>query len=128
MAHDTTGIIDFKKDTDTWSVLEKLLREGAQKMLIQAIENEVDEFINKHSLKLDTNGHRIVVRISYSPEREIVTGLGPFAVKAPRIDDRKLNTETEERFSSIIRKYSVNPSIHINQHETVYQEDIERYP
>jgi len=102
MAHDTTGIIDFEKDTDTWSVLEKLLREGAQKMLIQAIENEVDEFINKHSLKLDANGHRIVVRNGHSPEREIVTGLGPFSVKAPRIDDRKLNTETEKRFSSII--------------------------
>jgi transposase-like protein len=99
---DSTTEIDFKKDTDSWSVLETVLREGAQRMLIQAIENEVDEFIEKHSIRVDENGRRIVVRNGYSPEREIVTGLGPFSVKAPRVDDRKLDHEGEQRFSSAI--------------------------
>ena len=102
MAHDTIGIIDFEKDTDTWSVLEKLLREGAQKMLQQAIENETAEYIAKHVMKTDEYGHRLVVRNGYNPEREIVTGLGPFSVKAPRVDDRKLDTKVDGRFSSLI--------------------------
>ena len=42
---DSTTKNRFEKDTDTWSVLEKILRDGAQRMLIQAIENEIDEFI-----------------------------------------------------------------------------------
>lgn len=82
---DSTTKNRFEKDTDTWSVIEKVLREGAQRMLIQAIENEVDEFIEKHSQKIDDTGRRIVVRNGHSPEREIVTGLGPFTVKAPRV-------------------------------------------
>jgi len=99
---DSTTKNRFEKDTDTWSVIEKVLREGAQRMLIQAIENEVDEFIEKHSQKIDDTGRRIVVRNGHSPEREIVTGLGPFTVKAPRVDDRKLDPETDDRFSSAI--------------------------
>jgi len=99
---DSTTKNRFEKDTDTWSVLEKILRDGAQRMLIQAIENEIDEFIEKHSQKVDENGRRLVVRNGYSPEREIVTGLGPFTVKTPRVDDRKLDPERDERFSSAI--------------------------
>lgn len=98
----STTDIDFTKDTDTWSVLEKVLREGAQRILIQAIENEVEEFIKTHASRVDEKGHRIVVRNGYSPEREIITGLGPFTVKAPRVDDRKLEQEGEERFTSTI--------------------------
>jgi transposase-like protein len=98
----TTTIDQFEKDTDTWSVLEKILREGAQRMLQQAVENEVEEFISKHSMKTDENGRRIVVRNGYNPKREIVTGLGPCPVKAPRVDDRKLDPETDDRFSSSI--------------------------
>jgi transposase-like protein len=92
----------FEKEAETWSVLENILRDGAQKMLIQAIENEVDEFIEKHSLKVDKNGRRMIVRNGYLPEREIVTGLSPFSVKGPRVDDRKLDSEGEQRFSSAI--------------------------
>ncbi|MBN2363227.1 IS256 family transposase [candidate division WOR-3 bacterium] len=99
---DYTTKIQQDKDTYSWSVLEKVLREGAQRMLIQAIENEIDEFIEKHSKRVDEKGRRIVVRNGYYPERKIITGLGPFNVKAPRVDDRKLDQGTEERFTSAI--------------------------
>ena len=99
---DSIAETQFDKDTDTWSVIEKKLREGAQKMLSHAIEYEVDEYIKKYSTRVDENGHRLVVRNGYSPERTIVTGLGPFTVKAPRVDDRKLDSKTDGRFSSAI--------------------------
>jgi len=81
------------------------LRDGAKKMLQQALENEVAEFLEKHSNSRDENGLKTVVRNGYTPPGDIVTGIGKFEVKAPRIDDRKL-AKTEERFSSaILPKY-----------------------
>ena len=89
MSHSTTEI-SFKKDPETWSLMEKILRDGARKMLQQALENEVAEYLEKHSHVEDELGHKIVVRNGYNPERTIVTGIGQFEVKAPRVDDRKL--------------------------------------
>ena len=104
MSHDTTEI-SFKKDPEMWSLMEKILRDGARKMLQQALENEVAEYLDKHSQVKDEFGHKIVVRNGYNPERTIVTGIGQFEVKAPRVDDRKL-PENEERFTSaILPKY-----------------------
>ncbi len=102
---DTTTQINFKKDDETYSILENTLREGALKMLQQALEIEIQQFLDKHSSKVDENGHREIVRNGYHPARDIVTGIGQFSVKAPRVDDRKLPT-TEERFTSkILPKY-----------------------
>ena len=39
----------FIKEENSWSVLEQVARQGAQKMLQLALENEVEEFIQKHS-------------------------------------------------------------------------------
>lgn len=103
--NDSTTEIDFKKDLDTWSLLERTLREGAQKMLQQALENEINEFLLKHSSKVDNNGHKQVVRNGYHPERDIVTGLGQFPVKAPRVDDRKLGNQDDRFTSAILPRY-----------------------
>ena len=88
---------------ETWSVLEALAREGARKLLQQALENEVAEYIEAHVAKRDENGRRLAVRNGTLPERSILTGLGPMAIRQPRVDDRKLkNQEGAERFSSMI--------------------------
>lgn len=67
-------------------------------MLKLAMEDEVEEYIQKHSEKVDMEGKKIVVKNGYMPERNIVTGMGPLAIKQPRIDDRAL----DERFTSNI--------------------------
>ena len=79
MAHCTTEN-HFEKDTDTWSVLEETLREGARRMLQQALENEIEEYLGKHACLTDENGRRLVVKNGYHPARDIVTGLGPITV------------------------------------------------
>ena len=84
------------------SVLEEIARRGARQMLAQALEAEVAEFLDKHADKRDGNGHRMVVRNGHKPERELITGIGRVAVKQPRVDDRGLSDEGEERFSSAI--------------------------
>jgi transposase-like protein len=101
MAHCTTEN-HFEKDTDTWSVLEETLREGARRMLQQALENEIEEYLGKHACLTDENGRRLVVKNGYHPARDIVTGLGPITVKAPRADNRKLDPERKSPFTSAI--------------------------
>jgi hypothetical protein len=52
----------FIKEESSWSVLEQVARQGAQKMLQLALENEVEEFIAKHSNLTDKNGKKVVTK------------------------------------------------------------------
>ena len=78
--------------------LEEIAREGARKMLHQAIESEVEGFIKQWKNSKDENGHMIVKRNGYLPEREIQTGVGPIKVRKPRV-------KGEEFTSEILPKY-----------------------
>ena len=65
--------------------LEEILREGARKLLLQAIENEVQELIDSYKDQKDETGKRIIKRNGYLPSREIQTGLGNLAIEQPRV-------------------------------------------
>ena len=78
--------------------LTELLREGARRMLMEAVEAEVQEFLSRHATLKDGKNRQRVVRNGYLPERTIQTGLGNVPVKAPRVRDRA----GEVRFSSQI--------------------------
>jgi len=103
-----TQEIKFIKDRDSgWSPLEEIAREGAKKMLQLALENEVDEFVQKQSILRDENGKKIVSKNGYMPQRDIVTGMGPLTLRQPRIDDRNLKdySNTSRFTSNILPKY-----------------------
>lgn len=68
--------------------LTELLRDGARKMLVAAIEAEIQEFLMQHQGLRDEQGHARIVRNGYLPERSIQTGLGGIEVKVPRARDR----------------------------------------
>ncbi|HVI72911.1 MAG TPA: IS256 family transposase [Pyrinomonadaceae bacterium] len=78
--------------------LTAVLRQGAQELLLQAIETEVSEFLVSHRELKAADGKQRVVRNGYLPERTIQTGIGDVAVKAPRVRDRA----GEIKFSSSI--------------------------
>src|SRR5438876_11004352 len=82
-------------------VLTGILRDGAQRLLTQAIEAEVAEWIDLHRHVEDGNGHRQVVRNGHVPQRTILTGVGPVEVRQPRVLDRRAAKEAEP-FSSKI--------------------------
>jgi len=85
--------------TATAPVLDDLLREGARAMLQSAIEREVAEYVAAHADQRDpATGRRLVVRNGHLPSRKVLTGLGPIEVRQPRVDDRRLNPATGERF------------------------------
>ena len=103
MGHDTLKLEPGLAEQSFGDVLEEVLRQGARKMLQAAIENEVNEYLERYGDNRDGTGRRLVVRNGYLPEREIVTGIGPLRVRQPRVDDRKLRRYNgAEVFSSKI--------------------------
>jgi len=65
--------------------LTELLKEGARKLLAQAVESEVQDLLAKYQDCRTQSGHAGVVRNGYLPERELQTGLGPIRVKIPKV-------------------------------------------
>src|SRR3569832_1608307 len=86
-------------------LLTHVLRQGAQKMLAQAIESEVAGWIDAHSQVRDEQGRRQVVRNGYLPERKIGTGRGEIEVRQPRVHDRRPEGERETFSSKILPPY-----------------------
>ncbi|MDP7118832.1 MAG: IS256 family transposase [Arenicellales bacterium] len=68
--------------------LTDLLREGAKRLIAEAVEAEVSATLSEFADYKDDAGHRHVVRNGYLPEREIMTGLGPVSVQVPKVRDR----------------------------------------
>ena len=69
--------------------LTEILRQGARALLAQAVEAEVADFLAKHGDLRTEDGRQRVVRHGHLPEREVMTGIGPVAVRQPRVRDRE---------------------------------------
>ena len=102
MDQGTTDGIRFPAPSTT-DVLTDVLREGAQRLLAQAVEAEVGAYVDAHAEQFDADGHRLVVRNGHKPERQIQTGIGPVTVRQPRVDDRRVDEQGRRlRFTSSI--------------------------
>ena len=77
--------------------LTDVLRDGARALLAQAVEAEVADFLGTHAELKTADGHRRVVRHGHLPEREVMTGIGPVAVRQPRVRDREAGAADPER-------------------------------
>ncbi len=85
------------------SPLDEVLRQGAREMLIRAVEAEVAAYVDAHQHEVDEHGRRLVVRNGQGRERTIVSGVGPLQIRAPRVDDRRVNEQGQRfRFTSQI--------------------------
>src|SRR5438874_6459242 len=84
--------------------LDGIVREGARRMLIAALEAEVDGYVVAFADERDESGRRLVVRNGHAEARTIVTAAGGIEIKAPRVDDKRVDPETGERlgFKSVI--------------------------
>ncbi len=67
-------------------ILTKLLREGAQKMLAQAVESEVSEYLKS----VNSDGIQ-VIRNGKAPARKIMSGLGPIEVQRQKLRSKPGN-------------------------------------
>lgn len=86
-------------------VLSDILREGAQRLLSQAIEAEVAAWIEQRADLVNQRGHRQVVRNGHLPARTIMTQVGEMTVKQPRVRDRRSAGEAEKFTSAILPPY-----------------------
>ena len=65
-----------------------LLKTGAQQLLQQAIEAELQQFMQHFEQRRLEDGRAAVVRNGHQPERELQTGIGPLTVKVPKVRSR----------------------------------------
>jgi transposase-like protein len=77
-------------------VLTEVLRDGAQRLLGQAVEAEVQVWLESHRHVVDEDGHRQVVGNGRRPARTIITGVGPVEVRQRRVHDRRIVGENDE--------------------------------
>lgn len=94
---------DSQQAPSSEDALTKVLQEGAQRLLAQALELEVEEYISRYAKLKDPQGHRLVVRNGHCAPREIQTGIGSVEVHRPRVNDRRVAKDgTRFRFTSKI--------------------------
>ena len=79
-----------------------VLQDGARRMLMQAIEVEVEAFLAAHAELVDEQGRRRLVRNGHAPERQIQTGIGPIEVRRPKVRDRGAGDAAPIRFASAV--------------------------
>jgi len=86
------------------SLIDEIVREGARRMLAEALQAEVDAYIAAHAADRDGNGRRLVVRNGSHEPREVLTSAGAVEVTVPRVNDKRTDPGTGERkrFSSAI--------------------------
>jgi len=82
--------------------LTEVLRDGARALLAHAVEAEVSAWLSGHADKRTDDGRQRLVRHGHLPEREIMTGIGPVAVRCPRVRDRGGEVPERMSFSSAI--------------------------
>ena len=80
---------ESRVETESRSVLDEALREGARRMLSAALEAEVADYVDGYRQAADGQGRRLVVRNGRLPCREIQTGIGPIPIRQPRVNDRR---------------------------------------
>src|SRR6266705_776021 len=86
------------------SLIDEIVREGARRMLAEALQAEVDAYIARFAEERDGNGRRLVVRNGCHQPREVLTSAGAVEVTAPRVNDKRTDPATGQRmrFSSAI--------------------------
>src|SRR5438477_1846867 len=95
---------DHQGAKDNSSLIDEIVREGARRMLAEALQAEVDAYIAAHAAERDGNGRRLVVRNGSHEPREVLTSAGAVDVTVPRVNDKRTDPDTGERkrFSSAI--------------------------
>ena len=86
-------------------VLTDLLRDGAPRLLAQAVEAKVAARIDDHAHLEDGDGRRRVVRNGRLPGRAIQSGIGPIEVEQPRIRNHRPADWREAVTSAILPPY-----------------------
>jgi putative transposase len=84
--------------TEITQSLDELAREGARRMIVAALEVEVEQYIEELRHLRDEHGHALAVRNGKAEPRTVSLGAGNIELQAPRVNDRR----PDHRFTSEI--------------------------
>ena len=101
MKEDST-VVRLRQPDEIDDPLTEILRQGARRLLAQAVEQEAEAFLAEMKAFKLADGRDRVVRHGHGPERSIQTGIGPVAVSRVKIRDRGACGEDRIRFTSAI--------------------------
>jgi transposase-like protein len=83
--------------------LDEIARHGARRMLAEALEAEVQDYLEAARGERDEQGRALVVRNGYAREREVLLGAGAVEVRTPRVNDKRMEEDGKrKRFRSVI--------------------------
>jgi transposase-like protein len=108
MKNDTT-ILPFRQSETVADPLTELAREGARRMLAEALKAEADAFVASFADEQLEDGRQRIVRHGFGPERKIQTGIGALDVQRPKVRDRMATADPAERIrftSNILPKWA----------------------
>lgn len=96
---DPSATVRFKQPFQDASELDAIARHAAKTMIQQAIESEVQEFLDAHANRVDAQGRRYVIRNGHLPERQFLLAAGPIEICQPRVRDKSPNPEDRVVFT-----------------------------
>lgn len=108
MNNDTT-ILPFRQSESIADPLTELAREGARRMLAEALKAEADAFVASFADEQLEDGRQRIVRHGFGPERKIQTGIGALDVQRPKVRDRMASSDGAEKIrftSNILPKWA----------------------
>jgi len=82
---DKNNIVELEGREQNADPVTQLLRNGAKKLIEQAIETELQELLALHSGRRTDDDRAGVVRNGYLPQRQLQTHLGPVTVRIPKV-------------------------------------------
>jgi|SRR5262245_31295165 len=103
--NDATTNADARPLHTESDVLTDVLRQGATRLLAQAIQAEIVAYLDAHAHLRDEAGRQQVVRNGSLPQRTILTGIGPVEVQQPRVQDRRPADQRQKFTSAILPPY-----------------------
>jgi putative transposase len=98
-----TTVVPLRQPDAVNDPLTAVLRDGARRLLAQAVEAEADAFLTSMQDARLADGRERIVRHGHGPERVIQTGIGPVEVQRVKLRDRASGENGERiRFTSAI--------------------------
>ena len=104
-----SSIVAFQHPDEIDDPLTSVLRDGARRLLAQAVEAEAESFLAAMQGERLADGRARLVRHGHGPERTIQTGIGPVPVSRTKLRDRGAAAGTDGHIifrSAILPKWA----------------------
>ncbi|MBV9118879.1 MAG: hypothetical protein JOY63_16090, partial [Acetobacteraceae bacterium] len=102
MNSDST-IVPLRQPEEIDGPLTAVLRNGARRLLAQAVEAEAEAFLATMKGMRLADGRERIVRHGHGPERLVQTGIGPVPARRVKVRDRGASEDGERiRFTSAL--------------------------